>query len=138
LKFDLVRPCDQCPFRADIRPFLHRERAREIVEEIFYHDKSFTCHKTNNYDEEDGDGVETKDSQHCAGAMIMLERYDRPNQMMRWMERIKAYNRKLLDMKAPVFKNFTDFIMAQAPMHRVKPKVTAHIERIERDGTGTE
>lgn len=39
---------------------------------------------------------------HCAGALIFLEKRNRPNQMMRIAERTGSYDRRTLDMKAPV------------------------------------
>lgn len=52
-------------------------------------------------------------AQHCAGALILLEKMEQPNQMMRWMERIGAYDRTKLDMDAPVFGDTEEFIEAQ-------------------------
>lgn len=104
MKFDLVRPCADCPFRSDKKFHLARGRAREILRGITREDKTFSCHKTNARDDEDGDLVETADSQHCAGALIMLERMERPNQMMRIAERLGLYDRRKLDMSSPVYK----------------------------------
>ena len=53
---------------------------------------------------------ETEDSQHCGGAMILLEKIDRPNQMMRIMERIGGYDRRKLKMDADVFDDQYGFI----------------------------
>jgi hypothetical protein len=100
MKFDLIRPCKDCPFRSDIPGFLTKARVREIIDGITRGQATFTCHKTNEFD--DSGTVETKDSQHCAGALIFLERLDQPNQMMRWMERIGVYDRSKLDMESPV------------------------------------
>lgn len=107
MKFDMVQPCTNCPFRRDVRGYLTRARAAEIASALLS-DASFTCHKTNEYTEEGV--IETSDSRHCAGALIFLEAQDRPNQMMRWMERIGCYDRSKLDMDAPVFHAARDFI----------------------------
>lgn len=112
MKFALVRPCDGCPFRVDKPGYLTGARASEIMGALL-RDASFSCHKTNDFvDTDDGDTetVETEHSQHCAGALILLERLERPNQMMRWMERIGCYDRTALDMSAPVAKTPTAFI----------------------------
>jgi hypothetical protein len=39
---------------------------------------------------------------HCAGAMIVLEHEDRPNQIMRIAERLGFYDRTALVMDSPV------------------------------------
>lgn len=111
MKFNLKRPCDNCPFRNDKPFYLNPERAEEIADSLLG-DKSFSCHKTNGFDD-DGDAVETDESEHCAGAMILLEKLDRPNQMMRICERLRIYDRRKLDMDAPVFDSFEEFIEAQ-------------------------
>lgn len=110
MKYDLRRPCTKCPFRTDIRAYLCRARAREIVRALDRSD--FPCHETVDYDDE-SDGVVTEKSQHCAGALIMLERVNRPSQMMRIMERLRFYDRTKLDMSAPVFRSPAAFIAAQ-------------------------
>lgn len=105
MKFDLKRPCTHCPFRYDIPGYLTQAKAEEIIESIAYRDESFPCHKTldfNNTDEE-GDAITTGEEQHCAGALILLEHMDSPNQMMRIAERIGLYDRRKLDMESPVF-----------------------------------
>lgn len=56
----------------------------------------------------------TGDEQHCAGALILLEKLDRPSQMMRISERIGMYDRRKLDMDAPVFDTFRKMITAQS------------------------
>lgn len=103
MKFELTRPCAKCPFRNDIKPYLLSARIAEITEGLLG-DLTFSCHETNSEDD-DGDTVETKDSQHCAGALIFLEKLDRPNQMMRIAERMGFYDRHKLDMDSPVFDN---------------------------------
>lgn len=116
MKFDLKRPCAQCPFRTDIKPYLRPERAEEIGEALLA-GQTFTCHKTVDYDliEEDDEGCEThylggdKD-QHCAGAMIFLEAQERPNQLMRIAERFGGYDYTKLDMDAPVVRCLEEFV----------------------------
>ncbi len=131
MKFDLVRPCAKCPFRRDIRPFLTPARARQIARDLLS-GKTFTCHETIDYDAAANDSKYLDpNEQHCAGALIMLERADRPNQMMRWMERINCYDLTKLDLKSPVFPNFKSFVEAQAD-HKLlaKPNVTAIVKKI--------
>jgi hypothetical protein len=111
VNFDLKKPCSTCPFRHDVQPFLTLPRAKEILGEIIDEDKTFSCHKHNSFDD-DGDVRETKNSQHCAGALILLERANRPNQLMRIAERIGYYDRRKIDMTAPVYSSKTAMLAA--------------------------
>ena len=116
MNFDLIRPCKDCPFRTDIAAFLTPERAQEIGDAITKRQQTFTCHKTNRT-EADDDGcdttIETRDSQHCAGALVLLESIGQPNQLMRIAERLGGYDRAKLDMTSPVFKTIKAFVAAQ-------------------------
>jgi hypothetical protein len=119
MKFTMTAPCPKCPFRTDIDPFLSLGRAVEICDAITRGQQTFQCHKTVDYNKADDDGeVEShvaaseKNAQHCAGAMIMLERMEQPNQMMRICERLGMYDRRKLEMDAPVFKSAREMIAA--------------------------
>jgi hypothetical protein len=111
MKFDLQQPCQKCPFRTDIKPFIRGDRAAEIAESLMQQEGSFPCHVTTRHDD-DGEYVPRSDGgeQHCAGALIMLEKMNRPNQMMRWMERIGGYYRRKLKMDAPIYDSARAFI----------------------------
>lgn len=112
MKFDLRRPCPQCPFRSDIAAFLTPGRVREITNTMIRQQGTFACHKTTAHDD-DGEHCPSSSEQHCAGALIFLERLGRPNQMMRIMERLGGYDRTKLDMDAPVFATPAQMIAAQ-------------------------
>lgn len=111
MNYNLTKPCKHCPFRNDIDPFLTPERAESIYNSLA-RGATFACHKTVDYSDDDGEGRETKKSEHCAGALIMLEHMDEPNQMMRIAERLGMYDRTKLDMGAPVFDDAWDWIDA--------------------------
>ena len=111
MKFDLIHPCANCPFRSDIAFYLHRARKQEIANGLL-RDQTFTCHKTVDYS--DDEPRDTSSSQHCAGALIILERLERPNQMMRIAERLGLYDRRRLDMNAPVYPDFDAWIRSEA------------------------
>lgn len=121
MRFDLVRPCANCPFRTDVRPYLRRGRVLEIRRALLDRDQTFSCHKTVDWtreEDEEDDGRPAarhcrNDEQHCAGALILLEKLDQPNQLMRIMERLGVYDRRRLDMAAPVFGSFEDMARAQ-------------------------
>lgn len=118
VKFNLTAPCGDCPFRNDGKGIkLNNERAQEILEAITDQQKTFSCHKTVDYDamdedeEYDGDyHVPGYDEEHCGGALIFLEHIERPNQMMRIMERLRFYDRTKLHMDSAVFDDEDDFI----------------------------
>lgn len=113
MDFKLKKPCDMCPFRTDcLRSWLGERRSREIAESIADHQQSFPCHKTIDYSEDD-EGNEYRgleNSHHCAGSLILLEKIERPGQMMRIGERLGFYDRHALKMDAPVFDSIEDFI----------------------------
>lgn len=109
--FALNRPCGNCPFRTDRVPFLDRARAQDIADSLAA-DASFHCHKTLEYESEDGAGETTEASKHCAGALIILELEDQPNQMMRIGERLGFYDRSGLHMDSPVFPSLAEWVAA--------------------------
>ena len=117
MKMTLTRPCNNCPFRTDVTPYIRHERAEEIADAITRRQGTFSCHKTIDHDDEEddeaaGNHVPSKDEQHCAGALIMLEHMDQPNQLMRIYERLRAYDRTKLDMTSPVYTSARAFIAA--------------------------
>lgn len=115
MRYDMTTPCAKCPFRTDIPGYLSRARVRSLERDLVQGQASFTCHQTT-VPMDDDEGDEMKDgpnAQHCAGAMILLERLEKPNQMMRIAERLRMYDFTKLDMKAPVFKTFAAMAKAQ-------------------------
>jgi hypothetical protein len=121
--FDMKSPCPHCPFRTDVPGYLTKARAAEIARALEC-DGTFSCHKTVEHDEETGEGYDTAKSQHCAGATILLEKLEQPNQMMRISERLRLYDRTKLHMDAPVFEDFGEFIDHHAAATGRKAKVT--------------
>lgn len=111
--YSMTTPCANCPFRKDIRAYLTSRRVREIEHSLIQ--VEFPCHKTTKHDE-NGEYIQDFKSEHeihCAGALILLEKLDRPSQMMRICERIGMYDRRKLDMDAPVFDSFHQMAKAQ-------------------------
>lgn len=110
MNFDLTKPCAKCPFRTDcLKGWLGKARATEITTGISDLQQTFACHETVVHDD-DGEPINDSEQSHCAGAVILLEKLDRPNQWMRWMERIGFYDRRKMDMTAPVFKTLKAFV----------------------------
>lgn len=70
MKFDLKKPCTECPFvcGSSTHQTLEEGRVAGIIEAI-RDEKTFTCHKTLDF--------ETRSQQFCGGALQFLEREDR-------------------------------------------------------------
>lgn len=100
----LHTPCRNCPFRADLTPYLRPERAAEIARGIA-DGATFTCHKTTvavETDEGDVDMVDGPRAQQCAGATITLLKSGLVPQPLRIAERLGMIDVDALDMDAPV------------------------------------
>lgn len=69
----MKEPCKHCPFRRDVTPFLHPERAEEIAYAATNPYSAFHCHKTTEYDEDgdSGDMLVTARSLMCAGFLTL-------------------------------------------------------------------
>lgn len=70
--YRLKQPCKHCPFApTETRiAFRNRERAEEIAESARVH--GFPCHESAVLDEEDSGYKFGPDTQHCAGALMMM------------------------------------------------------------------
>lgn len=122
-RYDMVRPCVNCPFRTDgdaIR-FSGRERAEEIEESAYRH--GFPCHITAEYVEEDDGGEEGfrfKDgTQHCIGYIIMCFKHGYDT----WPgigndEELADKLQYQIDWTAPVFDSTEDFFEANSGTRR--------------------
>lgn len=64
-------PCENCPFRQDVIPYLRQARVREIWHAATRHGLHFVCHKTVNYD---APADEDFGRRGCAGFMILAHR----------------------------------------------------------------
>lgn len=111
MHYDLRAPCHNCPFRTDVPPYIHPARVRDI--EAGLDRGTFTCHKTVERADDEAQTIINEDNQHhCAGALILLEKMERPSQMMRICERIGMYDRTKLNMEAPVYDTFDEMFEA--------------------------
>lgn len=69
----------------------------------------FPCHETTVLDSDD-ELVASPTSQHCAGALIMMENQEQVNQAIRMAERIGLYDRTKLDVSVLVAGSLFEFI----------------------------
>lgn len=97
MRFDLKKPCGNCPFKSEGGIRLHPGRAQDIGEMMESFDGgSFTCHKTSKHDGE-GEAYTANDSQHCAGALIYAMKKDNFTQSMRLAERLRIWDPNILE-----------------------------------------
>lgn len=96
MNYTRTTPCSDCPFlKVNAASYGHRRLLQFASGE-------FPCHKTARLDDETSQFSAKRDSQHCAGALIYLEKRNAPHQMMRIAERLGLYDRTGLNMAAPV------------------------------------
>lgn len=102
MRYQLTAPCAECPF---------------LIGSGFTYDSlvahasgSFPCHMQCDLDEESSTFVAKANGKtnHCAGALIFLEKQNAPHQMMRIAERLGLYDRRKLDMTAAVVGSRAD------------------------------
>lgn len=101
MKYSMTDPCDQCPF------LIGSGFTWEAL--VAHASGEFACHKTCTVNENEGYFEPRKNSPHCAGALIFLEKQDRPHQMMRICERLGFYDYRKLNMKAKVGSKPNDY-----------------------------
>jgi hypothetical protein len=110
--FRLKSPCPHCPFRKDIPAFLRKDRVRELRENL--PEQSFTCHKTIQYSDDEGEPMQgTGMEALCAGSLILMEKLGEQWRPAQLGERLGLYDRSKLDMAAPVFENWDEMEKAQ-------------------------
>lgn len=101
-------PCENCPFRRDVVFPLRVARVQDILDDITHNDNWFACHKTTTH--EDEHVFAGSDAKHCAGAAILLDKIEQPNQMMRIMGRIERIDFSKLRLRGKVFDSITEMI----------------------------
>ena len=122
MKFDLTRPCGNCPFRSDKPFYLLPDRVRQILGDTregnrrWWPAESFPCHRTIIYGEDENGDTETTippTAQQCAGVMAILHRENRPNDAMQIAERLGMWNPAALDSTAPFYASTEDAVRGQ-------------------------
>jgi hypothetical protein len=102
MKYNLTEPCDACPYLIG---------SGFTFDSLVDHASGeFPCHKACDVDEETGNFVPRGEkTPHCAGALIFLEKQNRPHQMMRICERLGFYDASKLNMNANVGSSEEDY-----------------------------
>ena len=69
----MEKPCQHCPYRNDVKPFLTPERGEELANIVHNPYNTFHCHKTLEYDDEgDGETFAGASSKICAGFLTLI------------------------------------------------------------------
>jgi hypothetical protein len=80
MKFDMKKPCDNCPFRKSEKAVRFRTKRRAL--EVANGDGVFPCHKTVDYSGDDN-GQAKENSQACVGFLVYQCNHGSPGQMVR-------------------------------------------------------
>ncbi len=107
----MKKPCANCPFRADKRFPMLRERREEIADAVL-NDGYFPCHQTMDYEDDCDEPRETKKTHFCIGAFIVMDNEDTAyqNQMVRLECRLGILNPEEIDYESDVFESLDDWI----------------------------
>ena len=70
------KPCKQCPYRKDVKPFLTPARGYQLAYHTHNQYNTFPCHKTVEHDDEEDDYGDTaiinpNETKECAGFMTL-------------------------------------------------------------------
>lgn len=106
----LTAPCENCPFRTDVRPYISAARAKTITDALL-RGESFPCHKTIDY-RFSAKGRVTKNTKMCGGAAVMLAHMDQPNAIMQVAERLGCLDTENIKKNSPVYKTPEEMIEA--------------------------
>lgn len=107
MNYKLRTPCDACPFLIG--------SGFTYASLVMHSRGEFGCHKACNLDDETGTYEPHNKTPHCAGALIFLEKQNKPHQMMRICERLRGkdgepmYDASKLDMAANVGSTPSDY-----------------------------
>jgi hypothetical protein len=107
MQFKIKRPCEHCPFRRDVHPFLDPRRAADLAETLRDDHSWFACHETVGIVRHRR--IKKADQSQCAGSMMVLWREGRPNIAMRVAIHFKMLAIQDLAASAPVFDSLAEF-----------------------------
>lgn len=113
-----TEPCDTCPFRTDRDCHLNPTIASDIAKSL-RDGNSQPCWETVEDWDENGVPVYSEQEQHCAGALIVLERSYLRTQWMKWSEKLGRYSKARLDMEAPTYRTLYEFETAMKDQYQL-------------------
>lgn len=97
----MTTPCKECPYLKD-----SGFKYSRLVEHA---SGEFPCHKACDLSDEGVFESKGDKTPHCAGALIFLEKQNKPHQMMRIAERLGLYDKRKLNMTANVGSKPSDY-----------------------------
>ena len=97
MKFNLKKPCAECPFHLDHAESYGPERLAQFAESGAFH-----CHKTGKMNRR-GEYAMKPDSSACAGMLIYNEKRGLDPVGMQLAERLLNWDRDELDLSSPVY-----------------------------------
>lgn len=103
----IKRPCEHCPFRRDVRPFLRNSFARQLTTELRNDMNWFACHETTGAT--NGKRIRAANQSHCIGAAIVLWRDGLVNLSTRLALHLNMITMDDLQRPAPVFDTLEEF-----------------------------
>lgn len=103
----IKRPCEHCPFRRDVRPFLRGSFARQLASLLARDMNWFACHETTGATT--GQRITAARQSHCMGAAIVLYRDGQMNLPTRLALYMNMITMDDLDRPAPVFNTLEEF-----------------------------
>ena len=110
IRFDLRRPCGTCPFLRAVDPRLHLEEISSRRLERMAPDMPtipWACHSTTTKCEEGRESCNDR-TQHCAGALIVLEKQGTPSGPRTFVAAIDEIPIADLDLEAPTFDSLDE------------------------------
>lgn len=112
--FRLNKPCADCPFRKD-KYFHLAPGRREGIAESLRDGQGFTCHKTLDYNTDDGAPNRTQKSQECVGATGTVMRDGFPHALYQIAERLGLFDPSRLDYESMSLHDTLDEWVAHKP-----------------------
>ena len=119
MKYNLIRPCSECPFRSDFPKRFEGwlgHRAEKMAATVIIQSYTFACHKTVKRQDCDDEGEDIcndeSEQSACAGALIIQRKLNTTfeNPGMRYLYVRGHYDPEKLDMTSPVFDTAEEFV----------------------------
>jgi hypothetical protein len=140
LRFDLKKPCNDCPFRKDAK--WHGGVFKDLIKYFDLSKKKelvHTCHKTDPRSDSPEGQKYTGELQHCAGLLLMMHQNQRligPFQMAAWLK--KQWDRDAMDTSVKVFKNMKEMVKHYVKLAKKELKEPEHGRHHIRNDDGSE
>lgn len=104
----IKQPCEHCPFRRDVHPYLDPRHAQELADALSDDRNWFACHQTTGQTR--GRRVRPEKQSHCIGAAIVLYRDHLINVATRLALAFNLISQTELDAPVPVFHSLKEFV----------------------------